>query len=123
MPILDDPRHERFVQALAEGVPQGKAYLDAGFQASNPESLKANASRLRARPEVRERLHDILLGGARLAEITSADVMRMLLQDHDMATEKKHFGAAIRALELIGRQIGMFVDRREVRVSPLDDLS
>src|SRR5688572_26775660 len=43
VPILQNPRHERFAQALAEGQSQQKAYITAGYSAV---SARANASSL-----------------------------------------------------------------------------
>jgi len=114
-------RHERFVQELAKGTPQGEAYLAAGFNGLNPESRKANASRLAARPEVRARLHELLLAAARSAEVSAVDVTRMLWAHVDLALERNQLMAAIRATELLGRQIGMFRGIHEVRVNPLSE--
>jgi hypothetical protein len=42
--------------------------------------------------------------------------MAMLIEDHDSARAKGQFGAAIRAAELLGKELGMFVERRELRI-------
>ncbi len=39
------------------------------------------------------------------------DIMRMLLEERKAASEAGQHGPAVRALELVGRQLGMFVDR------------
>jgi hypothetical protein len=48
------------------------------------------------------------------AAITRTDVIRMLIEDHSLAREKGQIGAAIRAAELLGKQLGMFVERHEL---------
>lgn len=39
-----------------------------------------------------------------------------MIEDHDAARAKGQFGAAIRAAELLGKELGMFVERRELTV-------
>jgi hypothetical protein len=47
----------------------------------------------------------------------------MLIESYDNATEKGQISAAIRAAELLGKNLGLFTDRLEVRSNPLDELS
>jgi hypothetical protein len=65
MPVLPNPRHEAFAQALfaglsrSENYSQGKAYLEAGYKAS-PESARRCASRLLTFVDgVAERVHEL----------------------------------------------------------------
>ena len=50
MPVLPNPRHERYAQlffaGLANGITQEEAYSAAGYQVRNKPARKANASRL-----------------------------------------------------------------------------
>lgn len=49
--------------------------------------------------------------------------MRKLLERHDTAAAAGQHAAAIRALELLGKQLGMFIDRKEMRlIKTLADL-
>jgi len=43
MPVLSNPRHEAFAQALARGLPATAAYVEAGYKANagNACSLKS----------------------------------------------------------------------------------
>jgi hypothetical protein len=122
MPILENARHERFAQEVASGSSQSEAYETAGFGSSTPAATKANASRLMNRPEVRERVAELQLAQGRQAEIKRADIIDMLLADRERAHAHRQIAAAVRAAELIGKIIGMFVDRREVRAGPLEEL-
>lgn len=47
------------------------------------------------------------------AKITRADVLKMLLESRREAHENGQHSPAIRAAELLGKEIGMFVDRSE----------
>lgn len=53
---LPDERHENYAQLRARGLPRSRAYLDAGFQASNRNTRDVNAARLEKRPEVTARI-------------------------------------------------------------------
>jgi hypothetical protein len=46
MPVLDNPRHERFAQEVAQGTSQREAYKIAGYSVKNDASADASASRL-----------------------------------------------------------------------------
>jgi len=135
MPILPDPRHERFAQNLAGGMKQGEAYVAAGYKAN-----RGNAARLNADENIRMRVADILKDresfiqdvsavAVQKAGLSKAWVLDRLRENAEraMTTEpvRNHEGqptgeytyqgsVANRALELIGKELGMFVDRKEV---------
>src|SRR3954469_8986555 len=130
-----NPRQEAFAQALAAGKSQAEAYALAGFK---PDS--ANASALAQRPAVMARVAAIQAEQAETArkatelaaERLSIDrewVMRRLVENANRAMqavavtdrdgspsgEYKYDGAvANRALELLGKELGMFIDRSKV---------
>ena len=52
--------------------------------------------------------------------VSPADVMKMLLNDHAIARQMGQTSAAVRAAELLGKQIGMFVERQQIDVSIFD---
>jgi hypothetical protein len=118
---LENPRYELFSQLIAKGRPQGQAYLDAGFRAANAGSMKANASRLLARADVQERVQELLDASATEAKIDGARVIKMLLEDRTTALDNKQTAAAVRVDELLGKTLGLFIDRREIQYSPFDD--
>jgi hypothetical protein len=123
MPSLDNPRYELFAQTLARGVSQSDAYVEAGFQSTTPDGIANNAARLAAKPEVKQRVDELLARAAKHAELRAADILSALLEDRSLARERGQVAAAIRALELYGKQIGMFVDKREIKTGVLDDLN
>ena len=122
MPILTNSHHELFAQELAAGTPQGQAYIAAGFKASTARAANANASRLAAREDVQARVREIQEIGARKAAdriaLHEEDIIEMLLDNRERAIELKQIAAATRATELLGKHLGMFVDRQEVRTGP-----
>jgi phage terminase small subunit len=40
MPILPNPRHEKFAQALAKGIPASAAYEEAGYRPNDGNSVR-----------------------------------------------------------------------------------
>lgn len=73
MPVLGNPRHERFAQELAKGETADEAYQSAGY---TPD--RGNASRLTANDSIQGRVREILDRGAERAAITEEMVLREL---------------------------------------------
>ena len=131
MPFLKSQKHERFAQEVAKGADAGDAYEIAGFKrndgnARRPKLNEAIVMRVEALLGEREAIHNLSV--ARAIEetgITKAWVMERLRTNVDRAMQQvqavgpngksgdfKYDGAvANRALELLGKELGMFVDR------------
>jgi phage terminase small subunit len=138
---LQNPRYERFAQGLAEGKPAYQAYIDAGFAKAGAAQ---SASRLlkNQRAGIRERVAEILqereqidAEGTKLAiERTAIDkewVIERLRENVERAMQARpvidragnptgsyvyNGAAANRALELLGKELGMFIERRENKI-------
>jgi hypothetical protein len=141
MPILRNPRYERFAQQLADGSTATEAYRLAGY-----EPDRGNATRLQRKDSIRQRVDEILAereaihGQATARAIERAAlskewVIDKLRENVERAMEAQpaldragnptgryvysryvyNGAAANRALELLGKELGMFVDRREVK--------
>lgn len=124
MPMLTNPRHERFAQALAAGKTADEAYQVAGFKPN-----RGNATRLKANESVAQRVAELQ---GRITEgvvLTKQWVLERLIENAKRALqatpvlgpdgkptgEYRYEGSvANRALELLGKEQGMFVDRKEV---------
>jgi hypothetical protein len=118
---LDNPRREIFAQLRAKGIPQRDAYMDAGFEGENVNSQRASASRLNAEPEVIARIKELQERASTRVEMHRADILSLILESRTLAMEIGQPAAAIRAAELIGKDIGMFTDKKEVRIGALED--
>ena len=68
MPILQNPRQEAFAQSRAKGARLDDAYEIAGFAPGN-----SHASRLARRPEVAERIGELLAARAEAGEAGPTD--------------------------------------------------
>ncbi|WP_411914157.1 terminase small subunit [Bosea thiooxidans] len=65
VPVLSNPKHERFAQELAKGSSASAAYVAAGYAKSD-----SNASRLSGNEKVRSRVEELLGEGAEKAGVT-----------------------------------------------------
>lgn len=145
MPLLNNPRHERFAQGLAAGKAAEEAYSEAGFKpsASNASTLRKNQNVLERVSELlaeREAIHAQATAQAiKATGLTKEWVIETLIENVQRSLQAKPAktddeGNAIgeyqyqgnvtnRALELLGKELGMFVDRSEVKVSDFTELT
>lgn len=73
MPILPNPRHEKFAQALAKGKTADEAYQEAGYKPN-----RGNAATLKANQSISDRVAELQAGAADKAEWTAADRLKTL---------------------------------------------
>ena len=133
MPALDNPKHERFAQELAKGLSADKAYELAGFKPN-----RGNATTLKQKESISNRVTELLaeresIHAQATAEaikstaLTKQWVIETLMEnvsramqatpvkvgdDGEAIGEYQYQGSvANRALELLGKELGMFVDR------------
>jgi phage terminase small subunit len=133
MPTLDNPQHEIFAQQIFQGVSQRDAYKAAGYVTKSVAAADASASRLLSHVKVAARIQELqTAASARAVEksaVSKAWVIAKLVENVERAMtaepvrdaqgnptgEFKYNGnVANRALELIGKEQGMFVDRKEI---------
>jgi phage terminase small subunit len=138
MPTLPNARHERFAQAIADGRTAGEAYLAAGYSCG-PQKARGHGHRLRTSEDVQTRITELLRARERVAEkgtelaiaqtaLTKTWVLQTLRLNAERALQARpvldkdgnptgqyrYEGAvANRALELLGRSLGMFIERTE----------
>lgn len=94
MTTLENTRHESFAQAVARGARVDQAYEDAGFAPGND-----HGARLRARPEVAERIAELRAGQAHLADASAEAVIAALLR-LTQAAERANSPGAVREARL-----------------------
>jgi hypothetical protein len=114
MTILDKPRHELLAQELAKGTTQALAYSRAGYRPDD-----SHASRLAGDGRIKARVRELQADAARLVTdrvaLSRADMIAMLISDREEARANRQMSVALRAAELLGRELhGMFTERREV---------
>jgi phage terminase small subunit len=122
MPILPNHKHELFAQGLAKGLSADAAYQAAGYKRD-----RGNAARLTANDSIQKRVAEIQGKAAEKAEVNKAWVMERLKEIVERAMQAvphlDHEGnptgvytyqgnVANKALELLGRELGMFAQRQ-----------
>lgn len=112
MPVLKNPKHEAFAQALAKGKTQDEAYAEAGYKPS-----RHHASRLATKGNIGARLAELLSKVAAKTEITMERLVDMLLEDRDTARACEQAGAAVSATVAIAKLTGHMVERKQVDIT------
>jgi hypothetical protein len=112
MPVLDNPRHERFAQYLAEAKTAAEAYVLVGFKPN-----RGNPSKLAHRPSVAARVKELTSHYAELAAKT-AITTESLVQDVEKVLQRAmaidQLGAANTAIKGKGILSGKWVERAEI---------
>lgn len=108
MPILSNPRHEAFAQALAKGKSAAEAYVLAGYKPND-----GNAIRLKGNERVAARLAELQGKAAERAVLTAEDIAKQLDEDRTFARENGAAAAAVSATMGKAKVLGLIVDRSE----------
>lgn len=123
MPILKNPKHEKFAQLVARGSTVSSAYEKAGYE---PNS--GNATSLRKRPEVAARIEEIMEErtdriDASLDDyisdtgIDAAYIIKQIMDTGIKAKEAGQYSAATKSFEMVGKELfGMFNPVKETKV-------
>lgn len=143
MALLNNRRHEHFAQLVAKGEKPGRAYVTAGYSEKGADQ---SAARLLRDAQICSRVDELREAvekpsrerAIEKAAVDKAWVLANLVKvvSMGMATEPirdeegnetgelkaANLPAANKALELVGKELGMFVDRKEVRTGLLDAL-
>lgn len=132
MPALENQRHERFAQELAKGRTADEAYVTAGYKQN-----RGNASTLKQDQSILDRVSELLTEREAIHAQATADAIKStaLTKEWVIETLKENVARAMqatsvksddgenigeyqyqgsvanRALELLGKELGMFVDR------------
>lgn len=138
-------KHENFCQLVAAGVDHQRAYHEAGFKAKHvrqaaSKTLKkpAIAARIKELQDAKERAvleaHTKLVQEAKIDKkwiidqlidvVATAKAAKPVLDREGNPTGEyqQNLSAANQALKMLGTELGMFVERKEVRTGPLDSL-
>lgn len=131
LPVLRNMRHEQFCQEFAAHGRVTRAAIAAG---SSEASASSHGSRLLKRPEILARIRELQPRvEQQVAAVVNANfakpvadrawVLGELIENAKEARANRDRAAANRALELVGKELGMFVERKLEMKSPLDALS
>lgn len=114
MAILENPRHERFVQCLIEGMSQRKAYRDA-FPNSvrwKDTTVDKRASELFQNREILGRYNELLEESKDQAIMKRKD--RMILLSNIAEDEDEKTDARIKAIDTLNKMDSVYTNKVEV---------
>jgi hypothetical protein len=106
---LRNVRWERFVQALFEGQNITSAYATAGYVRDD-----GNATRLRNRPAIQERLVELQEAAAKEAKITVASLLDELEEARKRADSLDQLSTVVKAVSEKARISGLLVQKIEI---------
>jgi len=105
--VLRNPRHELYAQGRAEGLSRDAAAHKAGY--------KGKAVHLEASPHIKTRVAELLALSAVRSELSRRDILERIFQDWELARKLGQVPAALKAAELMGREMHkMFTERKEI---------
>jgi phage terminase small subunit len=108
------PKQKRFVAEYLIDLNATQAAIRAGYTAANAD---VTGPRLLGNVGVAEAIGAGIAKQAHKLEITAEKVLRNLEEAREAAMASGQYGAAIRATELHGKHVGMFVERRETVIT------
>ena len=110
-------RQQRFCECFVACGNATQAAKEAGYSG---RTAYAQASRLLRNVKVDTRIRELQTAAAKRSEITTDRVLQMLIDSYDDAKAAKQHGPAVRAAELLGKHLAMFVDRQQISEETLD---
>lgn len=108
MPVLPNPRHEAFAQALAQGKTAADAYQQAGYRQS-----RSAASRLSTNVNIERRVAELQGRAAKKAEVTIESLLDELEEARAIALKEKQSSAAVSATMGKAKLTGLLIEKRE----------
>jgi hypothetical protein len=114
MAALKNPKHEKFALLLFEGMPQNRAYEEAGYQFH-----EGNASRLRSSEKVCARLAELQAAAAKSSQVTVQSLLAELETARQRADNLQQLSAAVRAIKAKGRIAG--IEKQRVEITNIDE--
>lgn len=140
------PKQEKFCQNILAGMSQADAYRNSFNVKQNTKAatIQDSASKLMATPAITQRVEEMRKPVIAKLQLTREWVLEQLIENVSMAKAlepviskdgqttgevKQNLPAANKALEMLGKEIGMFTDKLDINAhvttheASLDDLA
>ena len=101
-------KEDRFAREYVVDLEKKNAAIRAGYA---KKTAGAQATVLLSRPWVKDRIAELQAALAGRMDLTADGVVEQLMKDHKLAQEAGHHSAAVRATELLGKRLGLWIDR------------
>lgn len=100
---------ELFAQGIAAGKTQKQSAIDAGYSSN---SAHVTGARLAGKAKVKARVRQLLMSMVNDLDSARADHLQQLVELRELAKGKAQIAAAIKAEELRGKVLGLYVERQ-----------
>lgn len=101
-------KEDRFAREYVVDLEKKNAAIRAGY---SERTAGAQATVLLSRPRIIDRIAELQAALAGRMDLTADGVVEQLMKDHKLAQEAGHHSAAVRATELLGKRLGLWIDR------------
>ncbi len=108
--MLENPKHERFAQLLAEGRTADEAYEEAGFKPN-----RGNATRLKANESVYARVRELQARSLDRHDVTVKNIQARLEDAYRLAEKQERSADMRQAAMDMAKLNGLVIDRAETR--------
>ena len=121
-----NPKQRRFVREYLKDHNASRAYKRAGYHCKTRSSLDTAAGRLLRNVEVQSALQEAMNEQAKRTLVDADYVIHGLKREAEFRGDGCSHGARVKALESLGKHLGLFVDRIQhegdlaVRIVELD---
>ena len=110
------PRQEKFCLEYMKTGDSEQAFKVSGYKS---RYLKAGANRLLEKPLIQIRINEIREQALKDIKVNAEKVIDKIIEVYDAAMQESDYTNANRAMESVGKHLGMFVDRSEQKVTQL----
>ena len=114
MPVLENPRHEKFAVFIAEGKSATDAYVAAGYKDSPSKRFGAH-SLLQRHPEIKDRATQILAENAARAAAAQQITKKKLIEWHNEIREQGKKSGQLSPAETAIKEISVLTGHRVER--------
>ena len=116
------PKQDEFCRQFVVDLCATQAAIRAGYRERTARSV---GSENLTKPDIQARIAELQAERSKRTAIKADDVLRRLIREADAGDMNEPNAARIRAVELLGKHLGLFVDRKiiGIRALPLDDLN
>jgi phage terminase small subunit len=107
------PKQEAFVREYLIDLNATQAYIRAGYKVSE-EVARRNGHRLLTNADVASAIEEAQAKRAEESSISAKYVLDSIQRVAETAERENKFSDAIRGFELLGKHLGIFVEKREI---------
>ncbi|GHV45878.1 hypothetical protein FACS1894204_06270 [Synergistales bacterium] len=108
------PKQERFVQEYLIDLNATQAAIRAGYKEKRADAIGYENLR---KPEIKKAIEKTQAEHAKKIDITQDYILKRLRVEAERDEEGSSHGARVNALGLLGKHLGMFVERQQVEHS------